>query len=146
MLPVNRAAHRVARQTMCEGRMFDPFIDTKRWIESGFARAVLDEFHCPEQAAATNITNMAMIAKPFHQATFQKRAGGADIGEEVFLRDHFLHRKRRRTGHRMRLIGMAMLESASAALQGFHNAPMHQNTANRLIASAKPLRNHLNIR
>ena len=38
-----------------------------------------------------------------------------------------------------------MLESASAALQCFHHAPMHQNATNRLITTAKALRDHLNI-
>ena len=89
---------------------------------------------------------MAMVAEPLRQPRRQLCAARHDIGQQIVVADHLLHRQRRGTRHRVGLIGLAMHERAGPLAKHIDHLLADQNPANRLIPAAEPLGDHLDIR
>ena len=112
LLAVDRAAHRIAGQAARDGLRLDALVQLQRRIEDRLGGAVGDELQRPEQAAAANVADMAVVAEAFLQGGLQRCAHRADVVQQVVLADDSLHLQRGGAGDRMRLIGLAVQEAA----------------------------------
>ncbi len=113
----------------------------KRRIERRLARAVGHELDAPEEAAAADVAHMRVAAECLGQHGAECHAVVAHLGNEAVAPDHLLHRERRRAGHRMAEVGVAVLEEAAALRHGIDDLSLRQHRANRLVATAKALGN-----
>src|ERR1700733_5271627 len=110
--PINRAAHWIDHQTQRHRLALDARIEFRRGIERLFAGAVADQFERPKEAASANVADKRVLAEAFLEAALQPRAHLDYVGEQVIPADDILHRERRRRGHRVAHVGVAVLKGA----------------------------------
>ena len=109
---VDRAAHRVDHQAQRHRLALDAGMEFGRGIERPFAGAVADQFERPEEAAPANVADKRVLAEAFLETALKPGAHLGHVGEQPIPPDDVLHRERRRRGHRMAHIGVAVLEGA----------------------------------
>src|SRR5260221_8964320 len=142
---VHSSAHRVATEPAFEGCGFNPQIELERRIERRARGAVGDQFDRLKQAAAADIADMAMIAEALGQPPFELRATRLHFVEQSLLADDLLYLQRRGAGHRMRQIGVAVLECARTLPEGVDDLAAREHGADRLIAATQSLGDGLDI-
>ena len=81
-------------------------------IERPLARPVADQLERAEEPAPADVADERVLAEALREAPLEPCAHFVHVGEEPIPPDDVLHRKRRRRGHRMAHIGVAMLEPA----------------------------------
>ncbi len=142
---VHGSAHRVATKPTFEGCGLDPLIELERRIERRARGAVGDQFDRLEQAAPSDVADMPVIAEALGEPPFELRAKLLHLVEQMLLADDLLYLQRRGAGHRMRQIGMAVLERARALPDGVDDLAACEHGADRLIAAAQSLGDSLDI-
>ena len=88
---------------------------------------------------------MGVVAQPLGQPFLQQRAHGVDVRQQILVADHLLHRQRRGTGKRMRLVGVAVHEATGAVADRVQHTVIHQDAPDRLVAAAQPLGDDLDV-
>ena len=113
---------------------------------NGFLRgAIVHQLDRLEQATATDISDVAVIAEALGQPTLEMFAKLFHPVEQFLLDDHALHFERGRTGERMRQISVAVLERARTLPDRVDDARGREHRADRLIAAAEPLGDRLDV-
>src|SRR6476620_7802506 len=143
---VDRAARRITGKAALEPRRLDLAVALESGIERLSLGAIGHELDRPEQAAPADVADMPVIAKTVGQPPLEMTAKFLHPVEQPFFSDHPLHFKRRRTGERVREIGVPVLESARSLPDRTDDAPAREHCADRLIAAAQPLGDSLDIR
>src|SRR5215469_8295494 len=129
MLAVSGAAGRIAAEPAFECRRLDLLVQLEAWIERLLAGAILDQLDRLEQAAASDIADMAVIAEAFGQPLLEMLTQLLDVVEHLLLSDHPLHFECRCAGHRVRQVSMAVLECAGAPPDRIDDATRRQHRA-----------------
>src|SRR5262249_8973232 len=111
---IHSPARGVATKAAFEGDSLDALVKLERRIERRAGGAGADHLDGLEQAAAPDVADMPVIAEPFGEPPLELAAEIPDAIEQLLVVDHALDFERRRAGHRMRHIGMTVLESARA--------------------------------
>ena len=109
---VDRAAHRIDHEALRHRLALDAGVQFQGRIERPLARPVADQLERPEKPAAANVADERVLGEALVQATLEPCAHLDHVGEQPIPSDDVLHRQRRRRGHRMAHIGVAMLEAA----------------------------------
>ena len=112
LLAIDRAAHGIGGEPAGKGFSFYAFIDLERGGENLLGGTVGDEFERPEQAAAADVADMAVVAEPVVQRGFQALAHQADVFDQIILLDDALHFQGRGAGDGVGLVGLAVQEAA----------------------------------
>src|SRR5207237_5385195 len=122
-----------------------PLVEPEGGIERRAAGAIGHQLDGLEQAAAADITDVAVIAEPLGQPALQLSPELPDPLEQFFVLDDPLHFERSRAGERVREIGVSMLERARALPDGVDDVTACEHRADWLIAAAKSLGDGLDV-
>ena len=112
MHAIDRPAHWIDHQAPIHRLALDARVQFRRGIERPFAGAVADQFERPKEAATTNVADERVLAEAFLETPLKPCAHLDHVGEQPIPPDDILHRERRRGGHRMAHIGVAVLKGA----------------------------------
>src|SRR4029079_17989109 len=106
-------------------------------IERRFCVAVADELDADEEAAAANVADMRMLAKPRLQSLHQELALTRHLRQQVLLIDDTLYCQLRGAGRGVSHVGMPMQEATGALGNGIGNLAVNEQRADRLITGAQ---------
>src|SRR5712675_83757 len=142
---VHRSAPRIAAKPAFEGYSLDPLIELERGIERRARGAVGHQFDGLEQAASADVADMPVIAEALGQPPLELRAALLHALDQSFLDDNLLHFECGGACHRMREVGMAVLERAGTLPDGVDDPAARQHRADWLIAAAQSLGDGLDV-
>ena len=109
---IDRPAHRIDHQTPRHRLALDARMQFRRGIERPFAGAVADQLERPKEAAPRMSPTNGCCPKRSLRRRSSLAPISDHIGEQPVPPDDILHRQRRRCGHRVAHIGMAVLKGA----------------------------------
>src|SRR6266478_1172788 len=101
---------RVTGEAAFERGGLDPLVELEAGIERRAAGAIGDQLDGLEQAAASDIADVPVIAETLGQPPLEGAAEIPDPFEQLLFTDNPLHLQRRRAGEGVREIGMSVLE------------------------------------
>src|ERR1700730_5498460 len=109
---VRRAAGRIAAEAAFERGGLDSLVELEAGVERRAAGAIGHQFDRPEQAAASDVADVTVIAKPLGQAALELSSAGLHLVEQMLVVDDPLHLERGGAGQGMGEIGVSVLERA----------------------------------
>src|SRR5260370_10923123 len=131
------SARRVAGKPAFERRGLDPLIELERGIARRARCAIGNQFDGLEEAAPTDVADVPVMAEALGQPPLKMIAKVLYPVEQLLFADNLLHLKRRGTSHRMREVGMSVLESTRTPPEGVDDPRARQHGADRLIAATE---------
>ena len=117
----------------------DPTVEAKCGIERFLRLPVTHDLDGAEQAPATDIADVRMLAEGLMQRIGQFLAFRGNTIDQPVVEQPREHRIRRRARRRMPPVGMAMREEACPVDEGLIDAGAGDGRADRLVASPQPL-------